>query len=97
MGLADSDGKDHNFGTYKKAKQTMELFLKKIAKLRTIFTSLLMESEMNFRVLVRQRGSASGVSAYDALAKLYLELIDVDSERSELFDNISGYDAIPLR
>ena len=52
---ADSDGKDHNFGTYKKRNKQWSYFLKKIAKLRTIFTSLLMESEMNFRVLVRQR------------------------------------------
>jgi hypothetical protein len=94
-GMADSEGKDHNFGTYKKAKQTMELFFEKNSAIENGFYSAVDGIRNNLSQLSQTEGSASGVGAYDAMATLYENLIEVDNQRADLFYQISGSDSLP--
>ena len=95
-GQADSDGTNHTFGHYKNARDTMKLFFEKNSAIEDSFYSEVDSIRSEFSQSSQTEGGASGISALTAISKLYESLEGIDNQRSELFNKISGQEAIPF-
>ncbi len=95
-GQADSEGTNHTFGHYKNARDTMKLFFEKNSDIEDSFYAEVDSIRSEFSQSSQTEGGASGISALTAISKLYEALEEIDTQRSDLFNKISGQEAIPF-